>query len=79
MNTNAIWDDDRDSGGEKSYESGVKDLQESVKVIEVREWLHREEGSAAGCAQKPHERRAAEHSYLLQREARLPKAENKSS
>lgn len=40
LTTKAIWDDGRDAGGGKIYEPGVKDLEESVNVIELstRPW-----------------------------------------
>ena len=81
MKTKAIWDDGRDAGEEKIYETGVKDLEESVNVIELstRLWWDWEGGNTIECARKPQERRTVEHSYLFQHEARLQKAGNKSS
>lgn len=81
MKTRAIWDDDRDAGGEKIYELGVKDLEESMKVIELSTWLRWdwEGGNTVECARSPPERRTVGHSYSFQCEARLQKAGKKSN
>lgn len=81
MKTKAIWDDDRGAGGEKIYELGVKDLEESVKVIELSARLQWdwEGGNTVECAPSPPERRPVGHSYSFQREARLQEAGNKSN
>lgn len=79
MKTEAIWDDDRDAGGEKIYEPGVKDLEESMKVTELhnRLWWDWEGSSEVGRAQEPPERSTVEHSCSFQSEARLQKVGSK--
>ena len=53
----------------------VKDLQKSLRVTEVSRWPL---WVPEVCLKAP-ERRKAEHRYLFQCEARLPRLKNKSS